>query len=389
MTSEQIEYKMRKSAGTHFVARRVEIDYPGVLCAPPRALNRLRRDLLAGLEKALLERRRPPSDRIREAKDRLQKLELPARRAGEEWSRPKLSVYADRLDILKGAVKGGSRRIYFEPLMEKGRGYKDRKETILAQLLEAKELCGKAELIWKWPRITRDDFIDLALPLLSEVQVNGIMVENVGPAWAIKEKMPEMPIYGGSGLNVWNHLTAQALAPQFCWLTLSPELSRRQLKDAVSAIRALPESDAPPNLELVVQGSLEVMVAEDSIPQLAKGSYSDELWGLQDFKHIFPLWVDDEGRTHIFNSAETCLIDLLPEICRIGLEGVSLDARGRTESYAQEVTGAYNLAIELTERLMATDPAPLKEGLLDLKERILPLALGGITHGHFLRGLKD
>jgi hypothetical protein len=38
---------------------------------------------------------------------------------------------------------------------------------------------------------------------------------------------------------------------------------------------------------------------------------------------------------------------------------------------------------------MATDPAPLKEGLLDLKERILPLALGGITHGHFLRGLKD
>ncbi|HQE71608.1 MAG TPA: DUF3656 domain-containing protein, partial [Methanothrix soehngenii] len=386
---EQIESQMRKTGGTPFVARRVEMDYPGGLFSPPGALNQLRRDLLAGLEKALLERRRPPSDRIREAKDRLQKLELPARRAGEEWSRPKLSVYADRLDILKGAVDGGSRRIYFEPLMEKGRGYKDRKETILAQLLEAKELCGKAELIWKWPRITRDDFIDLALPLLSEVQVNGIMVENVGPAWAIKEKMPEMPIYGGSGLNVWNHLTAQALAPQFCWLTLSPELSSRQLKDAVSAIRALPDRDGTPNLELVVQGSLEVMVAEDSIPQLAKGRYSDELWGLQDFKHIFPLWVDDEGRTHIFNSAETCLIDLLPEICRIGLDGVSLDARGRTECYAREMTEAYNLAIELTERLMATDPAPLKEGLLDLKERILPRALGGITHGHFLRGLKD
>ena len=53
------------------------------------------------------------------------------------------------------------------------------------------------------------------------------------------------------------------------------------------------------------------------------------------------------------------------------------------------MTGAYNLAIELTERLMATDPAPLKEELLDLKERILPRALGGITHVHFLSGLKD
>jgi len=388
-TPEQIESQMRKTGGTPFVVRKVEMDYPGGLFSPPGALNQLRRDLLAGLEKAVLEGRRPASDRIREAKDRLQKLELPARRAGEEWSRPKLSVYADRLDILKGAVEGGSRRIYFEPLMEKGRKDRDRIETILARLQEAKELCSKAELIWKWPRITRDDFIDLALPLLSEVQVNGIMVENVGPAWAIKEKMPEMPIYGGSGLNVWNHLTAQALAPQFSWLTLSPELSSHQLKDAASALRALPGRDGNPKLELVVQGSLEVMVAEDSVPQLAKGRSSEEFWGLQDFKHIFPLKVDDEGRTHIFNSAETCLIDLLPEICRIGLDGISLDARGRTESYARQVTGAYNQAIERTEKLLATDPAPLKEGLLDLKARIQPLALGGITHGHFLRGLKD
>ena len=105
-----------------------------------------------------------------------------------------------------------------------------------------------------------------------------------------------MPIYGGSGLNVWNHLTAQALAPQFCWLTLSPELSSRQLKDAVSAFRALPYLDGIPNLELVVQGSMGVMVAEDSLPQIAEERYSDEFWGLQDFKHIFPLRVDDEGR---------------------------------------------------------------------------------------------
>ncbi len=389
LTCEQIESQMRKTGGTIFVVRKVDMDYPGGLFSPPGALNQLRRDLLAGLEKAVLEGRRPASDRIREARDRLHKLELPAGRSGEEWSTPNLSVYADRLDILKGAVEGGSCRIYFEPQTGVGRRDRERKETILAQLQEAKELCGRAELIWKWPRITRDDFIDLALPLLSQVQLNGIMVENVGPAWAIKEKMPELPLYGASGLNVWNHLTAQALAPQFCWLTLSPELSCRQLKDAASAIRALPGRDGTPKLELVVQGSLEVMVAEDSIPQLAKGRSSEEFWGLQDFKHIFPLKVDDEGRTHIFNSAETCLIDLLPEICRMGLDGVSLDARGRTESYAQEVTGAYNQAIELTEKLLATDPAPLKERLLGLKERIQPLALGGITHGHFLRGLKD
>jgi putative protease len=300
-----------------------------------------------------------------------------------------LSVYADRLDILKGAVEGGSRRIYFEPLMEKGRKDRDRIETILARLQEAKELCSKAELIWKWPRITRDDFIDLALPLLSEVQVNGIMVENVGPAWAIKEKMPEMPIYGGSGLNVWNHLTAQALAPQFSWLTLSPELSSHQLKDAASALRALPGRDGNPKLELVVQGSLEVMVAEDSVPQLAKGRSSEEFWGLQDFKHIFPLKVDDEGRTHIFNSAETCLIDLMSNIFRIGLDSIAVDARGRTEKYAREMTEAYLRAVDVTAAGLPKGDGPLKEDLQELKERIRPLALGAITYGHFIKGLKD
>jgi putative protease len=274
--------------------------------------------------------------------------------------------------------------------MEKGRGYKDRKETILAQLLEAKELCGKAELIWKWPRITRDDFIDLALPLLSQVQVNGIMVENVGPAWAIKEKMPEMPIYGGSGLNVWNHLTAQALAPQFCWLTLSPELSSRQLAHTASALRALPGRDSTPQLELVVQGSLEVMVAEDCIPPLAQEKTDRErFWGLQDFKHIFPLRLDDWGRTHIFNSAETCLIDLMSNIFRIGLDSIAVDARGRTEKYAREMTEAYLRAVDVTAAGLPKGDGPLKEDLQELKERIRPLALGAITYGHFIKGLKD
>lgn len=386
LTPEQIESQMRRTGGTVFVVRKVEMDYPGGLFSPPGALNQLRRDLLAGLERAVLEGRRPPADRIGEARDRLQKLKPPAGASRGVWRAPSLSVYADCLDILKGALEGGSHRIYFEPPTYAGRKDKDREEMIIALLQQAKEMCGKAELIWKWPKITRDKFLDIALPLLSQVQVDGVMVENIGPAWAIHQRAPDMPLYGGSGLNICNHLTVQALAPHFSWLVLSPELSSRQLKDTASAALRV---TGRPNLELVVQGSLEVMVAEDSIPHIDKGRGSGEFWGLQDSKHIFPLRLDDEGRTHVFNSMETCLIDLLPEIFRIGLEGVSIDARGRTESYAREVAGAYNRAIDLTEELKAADPMSLKEGLLDLKEKILPLARGGITHGHFLRGLKD
>jgi putative protease len=99
---------------------------------------------------------------------------------------------------------------------------------------------------------------------------------------------------------------------------------------------------------------------------------------------------------------ETCLIDQMPEIFRIGLDGIILDARGRTGRYAQEVTAAYRRAVELTAGRYADnsirrdspqrdspESGSLEAGLQELKERIRPLSLGGITHGHFLRGLKD
>jgi hypothetical protein len=49
------------------------------------------------------------------------------------------------------------------------------------------------------------------------------------------------------------------------------------------------------------------------------------------------------------------------------------------------MTKIYRKAIELTERRGGT----LRQDLESLKESIRPLALGGITHGHFQKGLKD
>ena len=402
LTPEQIETQMRRTGGTPFVIRRVNMDYPGGLFSPLGALNQLRRDLLAGLERAVLEGRRPAPEQIQGARDRLQSFSPPTSRVKGRRRPPLLSVCADSLEALKGAVEGGASRIYFDPLFRTGHDAIERAERIRALLQEGRELCGRTELIWKWPHITRDDFIDTVLPLLPSVPVEGIMVENLGPAWAVRQKMPEMMLYGGLGLNVCNHLTVQALASQFSSLTLSPELSCLQLKDAVFATRALPGQDDLPALELVVQGNLEVMVAEDSIPHIPPGGDLGEFWGLQDSRHIFPARLDDQGRTHIFNSMETCLIDQMPEIFRIGLDGIILDARGRTGRYAQEVTAAYRRAVELTAGRYADnsirrdspqrdspESGSLEAGLQELKERIRPLSLGGITHGHFLRGLKD
>lgn len=253
---------------------------------------------------------------------------------------------------------------------------------MLELLRGAKAICKDAELIWKWPKITREDFIEFVRPLFSEIACDGIMVESIGAAEAVMAANTNVCIYGASGLNVCNHMTVRALTPTFQLLTLSPELSKGQLARTISLSR---QGKSAPEFELVVQGNMEVMVSEDCIPYLDKDTGDLKFWGLQDFRRIFPLRLDDDLRTHIFNAAETCLLDWMPELFEIGLDRVAVDARGRTEMYAREMTQIYLKAIEMTEKGVKSLP----EGLLALKESIMPMALGGITSGHFLKGLRE
>jgi len=383
---QQIVSQMLRTGGTPFVVRKIAMNYAGDLFAPLGALNQLRRDLLEKVQEALLEKRRPTKEKVERARDALKEMNLSASAGAAApvsapGRVPSLAVYADSLDTVRGAVEGGCQRVYFEPVL--GWREKDRGTRTNKLIDEAKAICKNVPLIWKWPKITHADFFVFAYPLLAKTIVDGVMVENIGAIEAVIKARPDVHLYGASGLNVCNHLTVQALAPPLELLTLSPELSARHLADTVAALRR--HSDAP-KMELMVQGNLEVMVAKDCMPLPAKVEYDPkEFWGLQDMRRIFPLRLDDDRRTHIFNSAETCLLDQMPEIFAMGLDGVAVDARGRTREYARMVTAIYRRAIDLT----GTGGKNLLGDLDSLKESIRPLALGGITHGHFQKGLKD
>jgi putative protease len=378
LAKEQIEAQLRRTGGTPFIVRKLEMDYPGGLFAPLGALNHLRRDLLARAEEAVALAHLPDQKEVALAQERLSGLALEAS-APREPRVPSLAVYADSTEAVRGAADGGCRRIYFEPDLgdEKERG-----KRALDLLREAKALCPEAELIWKWPKITRDEFLRFAVPLLPAAKADGIMVEGMGAAKAVLSAKPNARLYGASGLNVWNHLSVRQLELEgFQRVTLSPELSAGQLALLISRSRL--GRIQTPEMELTVQGSLEVMTTEDCIPCLGNGEA--EFWGLQDFRRVFPLRPDGEGRTHIFNSVETCLLDFMPGLFDMGLDGMAVDARGRTKKYAREMTEIYLQAIELTER----GGVHLEKDLKALKEDARARSLGGITTGHFLKGLKE
>jgi putative protease len=101
--------------------------------------------------------------------------------------------------------------------------------------------------------------------------------------------------------------------------------------------------------------------------------------------HIFPLRTDGECRTRIGNAVETCLVDHLPAIQKAGVSEVVIDARGRTGAYAGAMTRIYRDAMSRDDT--GTGMGDAQHG--SLKDRVKTLAYGGITAGHFLRGLKE
>ncbi|MDO9326007.1 MAG: DUF3656 domain-containing protein [Methanoregula sp.] len=423
LTAELMEQQMRKSGGTPFVIDTVTMQYRGNLFAPTGELNRARREFLTLAESALVSASRPAAAQVEGAKTRWQartadypattgpavptpSQSIQAPQASQAplapMARPtsplQLAVIADSLDMAQKAAESGADRIYFEPDLPASAtvsccSHPD-KGGLEEQLRSAVELCRARNipLVWKFPRITRPAFSDAVLPRVAQIAatgIAGIMVENPGMITALQTAVPSVPLFGSTGLNVFNHAAVLKLSPPCHLLTLSPELSREESRLLISEARRQ-GSDAA--FALVVQGICEGIITDDCLlePYLHcqgdPAKQKDIFYGIRDSTgHVFPVRTDSECRTHIGNSAELCLLDHLPGIAGMGIGEVMIDARGRTGTFVAEMTGIYRSAIQA----MAARTPGAEKTLLALKDQIKKSAPCEITTGHFIRGLKE
>ena len=94
--------------------------------------------------------------------------------------------------------------------------------------------------------------------------------------------------------------------------------------------------------------------------------------------------IDGECRTRIGNAAETSLIDHLPSLLAAGVTEAVINTRGRTPAYTREMSRIYREAVDAANTALPEERTAV---LKRLKERVRRIALGGITAGHFIRGL--
>jgi putative protease len=407
LTRRQLETQMRKTGDTPFVIRNLSLEYAGDLFAPVAELNRMRREFLSRAGDALCTASQPAEEEQKRARQRLdgwrQGYPSPAGERGTEGhDMPEtcltLTVYCDTLKAVSEAVGKGCDCICFEPaspLLHQTCREQEHPHSTGPEVNTAMECCRSAgvRFVLKLPRITRDRYLEIMLPAIAALKKEGLMecrVENAGTAQMIRDTIPGMAVSGSAGLNLFNHRAACHFSRTFCSLVLSPELSSGECRELVRAAR---NAGCRVPFSLIVQGTCVAMVTEDCLlepvqhctPQ-GKDESSRGFCGIRDGTgRIFPVRTDRECRSHIGNAVETCLIDYLPVIARAGIGEVIIDARGRTGAYAGEMTGIYCEALRYTgEGAGKGDPR-----LLRLKGQAKARSLGGITAGHFHRGLKE
>ncbi len=406
LSCDQVREQLGKTGGTPFVVRSLVLEYDGTLFAPVAALNKVRRDFLLMAEELMVTSCQPRHEEVAEIERKWQ--DYPAGKiqgtAGMEKTgqpAPYLCIYADTVNSVRSSVLAGCNTVCYEPGFARGCGSAEAEffHRVEQEITEVAGICHDAgvSFTWKFPRIVSDEYLAAILPVVRNLTDNGtkrrinrFMVDDVGTARFLLHIVPYAEIFGSTGLNTFNHAGAAALSPLFRELTLSTELSGDEIAEFIKTAKS---GGNRPGFAVIVQGSGEMMVSEDCLAGTGKrsrahtpGSDDRTFSGILDGTgHLFPVITDSDCRTHILNAAETCLIDHLPALAGMGVDELVIDARGRTPEYAAEITRIYREAMGLALAGTGMNIHDLDR----LKGDVKRISLGGITAGHFIRGLKE
>jgi len=384
LTADQLRSQLEKTGGTPFELKDLTVDVSEGLFASQSLINKARRDFLETVKERLVSSLKPSPIAVKDAHIRLEQIftKTGRPRAGRKKYLPELGVYVDSAKNIAPIIDAGCTAVIFEPGFNSSCG---KEVPVLSEVLAAQAACDKANIrfVWKLPRITNDRALSELIPLLKEATCNNVhtcMVENIGSAKTIRDEIPKLELTGGIGLNIFNAGAVEMVRTLLSSVTLSQELSGAEIRELVTAIRKDAEH---PGISLMVQGSAESMISEDCLADALPAAQEKPFTGVRDATgRIFPVYTDTKCRTHILNAVETCLVDYLPELISAGIDEIAIDARGRTAAYAGEMTRLYREA--LTACGIEAERIPSY-----IRDDIRKISLGGITAGHYTRGVKE
>lgn len=380
LTRVVLEEQLGRLGNTNFVLGELKLDLPGNLMVPFSELNRLRREGIADLEKAIKQTESRPLD-----KKRFYGVvaSLKARNMFREEKIPQLAVAVGDPQSVTAAAGAGADYIYI--IGEHFRSKRWVRDEYIRPIELAKEKGVK--IYYALPSLWLESNVKVMEKIKVEIEalpLDGLMVGNPGSLKWVRSRLKELPIVLDHPFNLMNDLSIQLVAEEgIQGITLSPELNFQE----IASMRILSGLE----FEGLVHGAIPLMVSEHcTVGSTAGHNLGDktcskpcvtEKFGLKDRKnYVFPVEMDQFCRMHIFNSQELCLIDFLPKFAELGYHRVRIEAGKDTADYVKQVTTIYRRALDDLEQGQVAQ-------LDNLKDELERFSLSGLTKGHYFRGV--
>jgi putative protease len=364
ISKSSIAEQLIKLGDTIFEAKEVDFELDKNIFIPVSELNSIRRQAIEELEKVRVRKWKRECDEP--------KISFGSR---EFESRPILAVNTSSIGSFKAAVDSGADVVYLGEEGVEDIRFKKNKPQINADKRRFIDLADYVPTIKyahekgvkvfiSTPRIIKDlaEFFSIQSQQDLFDAAHGFLVGNLGVLHHITVNFPNKPIIIDYPLNVFNRLSLDFFNGFSGRVTLSPELSLKEIGDLAC--------HAP--VECIIHGFFPLMVSEhDLVGGLFSGKRPDDIFLKDEKGYEFPVTNDIHNRTYIMNSRELCMLDYVPDVIKAGVSCLRIEARTYDPGMTAKITREYREAID--------DAVSGKKS----EKR----CTGAYTNGHYFRGV--
>ena len=381
VTEEIIEKQLKKTGGTPFYIDKIRFNnMPQDIFIPISEINQIRREILDTATEFLRNHYTPTKKSVKAIRKNLTKFyeDYDNIKGKNKRKTPKLSIFIDDIAQIKAASGFDLKRIYFDGNCHFNNP-KDYFDNIKETLMKGSLMASPTEFVWVLSSFTSEKEAIKCNEIIKELENEGIIISVMGDFPGMSEIF-DCPIYGNHNLNVWNSFCVRDMNEAgFNSLILSSELSGNEIKELVNKT-----PDRNIDLEMIVNGNLEVIVSKDDFTNLNDGkdfiiSNDADYAILEDKKRKkfkYKIFFDYKKQSHIINKDCLCLIEEMNEIKTFGLDSVILDCRYSNEKYTTQILSIYNESLKNKNQ----------EELTKYKYEIMDLSQSYINKGNYIEG---
>ena len=392
ITKEDIEKQMLKTGDTPFYIKELNIpELPQNSFMAISKINRIRRNILDHATELLLDFKKPDHEEIKKSNRTVKRFvkeyknyeDLPIR-----TENLKLSVFVDNLELIKAISNFPIHKFLFDPSFSfnSQNEYFDNVKTLLEEAYGIIAKNNNAEnedrLVWVLSSFITDEEIEKASRIVNELKEEGIFISIMYDTPGIAKSF-DCDVLGNHNLNVWNSYSVKNLSDSgFKSLILSSELSYGEIKELVTKYQYIKDKDT--DLNIIIQGNLEVMSSKDDFSNLNEGrdfiiKDSSDYAILEDQKRKkfkYKVVFDYNRHSHFINKDCLCLIDEIELIKDLGVNTVIIDCRFSGYKYSTQIISLYAQALRKDNNV----------DLKILKEQIESITMTRLNKGNFING---